>query len=109
MPMIAPLLGAAVARAHSIAAGATTALADRARVQRERTTLLRMDDMNDDLLRDIGLTRDAIRCGLNDPRSPMRAARRCARGTFDAGGLNSARWGRPDRYPRVAAERYLGW
>ena len=114
MPLLAPLLAALAMKANAIVAGALDSMDRRARVRRERASLLDLDAMGDDRLRDVGLTRDAIRCGLRDRRSPMRAAWSCARGSRELGGLYSRRWGDPVDWPdrpdrMVTYVRYLGW
>ena len=76
-----------------------------ARTRREHLILRDLDAMNDDRLYDLGLSREAIRCGLEAAHHPMAAARACR--VHPVGGLNSERWG--DHLEPFQRERYLGW
>lgn len=109
MPLITPLLVSSARRAHGIFEALLSRLDERARVRRERSILLELDAMNDDRLYDLGLSREAIRCGLRASRQPMATARACR--VRPIGGLHSKRWGDPTVWPDrpVAHERYLGW
>ena len=127
MAFVAPLLVALGTRAHGLVhhalerGEATVRKALKAR--RERAILLGLSELSDDRLHDVGLTREAVRCGIAARHAPMRTMRACrstdplarvqhrlrGRGAADALAplRDSARWGEPDR--RIAHERHLGW
>ena len=112
MPMFAPLLAATVDRAERALAPLTDRATAALRARRERDLLASFDAMGDDRLYDLGLSRDAIRCGLSAPREPMAVARACR--TAPAGRVNPTRRNLPSERrfatpPRFPRERFLGW
>lgn len=108
MPLTAPLLAAFAVRANRAVAQIVRAPGSLARGQRERRLLQNLSELDDARLHDLGLSRDAIRCGLRS-RNPLAAARAHRRPTV--GGLNSMRWGDASVWPdrQFRRERYLGW
>ena len=112
MTLTAPLLSL-VARIEGRVAERLRA---RLRTRRERASLRALFAMTDDRLHDLGLTREALRCGLAAREAPMRTMRLC-RSPDPLERLRSsppaqlrslredARWGERRVYP----ERHLGW
>ena len=105
MPLFATISALIAERTQRAFGSLNRRVRDAARTRREHMILRDLDGRNDDRLYDLGLSREAIRCGLEAAHHPMAAARACR--VHPVGGLNSERWG--DHLEPFQRERYLGW
>ena len=106
MTPFTPLLSALGTHADAALTRATARMAASFRRRRARATMRLLAALGDERLHDVGLTRDAVACGMGAP-DPLHAARLCTTPDGLAPLRDGARRSAVDR--RVPHERHLGW